>query len=104
MARGGVAARKVTMKIATILLSILDAMAAIIVAVVIFNYSDPEFFGLDTFLGWAVPILGLVTAVPAFMLARNSQWRKTALALALAFPVGFVALLVGVFLYFTYVL
>ena len=92
------------MKIATILLSILDALAAIVVTAVIYKYSDPGFFDLDTFLLWAVPILCLVTAVPAFMLARRSAWRKSALALAFAFPVGFMALVVGVFFYFTYFL
>jgi hypothetical protein len=90
------------MKIATILLSILDALATIVITAVIYKYSDAMFSGLDTFLIWAVPILCLVTAVPAFMLARRKLWPKPALALALAFPVGFLALVVGVFFYFTY--
>jgi len=90
------------MKIVTILLSILDIAAAIAAAVFVFKYSDEAFFGLDTFLIWAVPILALVTAVPALWLANGPRW-KSALALAVAFPVGFAGLLVGVFLYFTYV-
>lgn len=92
------------MRIATLLLSILDVAAAIIVAVIISKYSDEAFFGLDTFLVWAVPILALVTAVPALLLAWKGPRWKSALGLAVAFPVGFVGLLVGVFLYFTYVL
>ena len=92
------------MRIATILLGILDVAGAIVVAVMIYSYADEAFLGLDRFLLWAVPVLCLVTAVPALWLALKSQWRKTALVLALAFPVGFVAELVGVFLYFTYVM
>jgi len=92
------------MKIATILLGILDVAAAIVVAVIIYSYADEAFMGLDRFLLWAVPILCVVTAVPALWLALKSLRRRTALVLALAFPVGFVAELVGVFLYFTYVM
>lgn len=93
------------MKIATILISIIDAAVAVIFSVIMFkDWSDPAFFGLGIFLGWAVPILCLVTALPAFTLAHRSKRLKSALALALAFPAGFVGLLVAVFLYFTYVL
>jgi hypothetical protein len=95
---------EVTMKIATILLGILDIAAAIVVTVVVFNSLDPAFFNLDTFVLWTVPILCFVTAVPAVLLALKSQWRKSALLLALGFPVGFIALVVGVFVYFTYFL
>jgi hypothetical protein len=98
------AVRGVAMKIATILLGILDVAAAIVVAVIIYAYADEAFLGLDQFLLWAVPILCIITAVPALWLALKSQRRKTALVLALAFPVGFLAELVGVFLYFTYVM
>jgi len=38
------------------------------------------------------------------MFAAKSQRPKSALALALLFPVGFGALLAGVFIYFTYFL
>ena len=92
------------MKIATILLGILDVAGAIVAAVIIHSSADEAFMGLDRFLGFAVPVLCVVTAVPALWLALKTQWRKTALALALAFPVGFLAELVGVFLYFTYVM
>ena len=92
------------MKIATILLVILDVAGAIVAAVIVYAYADEAFMGLDRFLLWAVPILCIVTAVPALWLALKTQWRRTALVLALAFPVGFLALLVGVFLYFTYVM
>jgi len=68
------------MRAATIIIGILDAVVAIAVTAVIVKYSDPAFFGLDTFLIWAVPILALVTAVPAIMFAakskgRNQRWR-----------------------------
>jgi len=92
------------MRAATIIIGILDVVVAIAVTAVILKYSDPAFFGLDTFLIWAVPILALVTAVPAIMLAAKSQRPKSALALALLFPAGFGALLAGVFIYFTYFL
>ena len=92
------------MKIATILLGILDVAGAIVAAIIVYAYADEAFMGLDRFLGFAVPILCVVTAVPALWLALKTKWRKTALVLVLAFPVGFVAELVGVFLYFTYVM
>ena len=93
------------MRIATLVLSILDAAAAVALAVYIFKYlADPMFLGLDLFVGWAVIVLGFATALPAFFLAQRGQRPKSALALAVAFPVGFVGVLVGVFLYFTYVL
>jgi hypothetical protein len=92
------------MKIATILLGILDVAAAILIAAIIHAYADEAFMGLDRFLVWAVPVLCVITAVPALWLALKTLWKKTALVLALAFPVGFLAELVGVFLYFTYVM
>ncbi len=92
------------MKILTILLGILDILGAAVIAIIIHANADEAFGGLDRFLLWAVPILCLVTAVPALWLALKTERRKTALVLALAFPVGFLAELVGVFLYFTYVM
>ena len=94
-----------TMRITTLILSILDAAAAIALAVYIFKYiADPMFLGLDMVVAWGVTILGLVTALPALVLALRHQRSKLALALAIAFPVGLAGLMTGVFLYFTYVL
>ena len=93
------------MRIATLLLSILDAAAALFLAVYIFVVlADPMFLGLDMFVGWSTTVLCLVTAVPAFILAFGGRRVKTALVFALAFPVGVAAILAGVFVYFTYYL
>ena len=88
------------MKIATILLSILDAVVAAVIAVKMLKSPDPDLAGLDVTAGWAVAILCLVTAVPAFILALSSRRQKIALAFALAFPVG-LGVLIG-YIYFTY--
>jgi hypothetical protein len=90
------------MKIATILLSLLDLAAAIVLTVIIYQNIDEMFLGLDVFLAWAIPILALITAVPALLLSRNGQRAKSALVLAIAFPIGFAGLLAAVFVYFTY--
>jgi hypothetical protein len=91
------------MRIATILISILDAAGAAIIAVLMLrSESDPATLGLDVAAGWTVTIWCLVTAVPAFILALTSQWRKTALALALAFPAGLAALIAAAVIYLAY--
>jgi hypothetical protein len=98
---GITATREMTMRIATILISILDAAMAVFIAVLMFkSESDPATLGLDVAAGWTVTILCLLTAVPAFVLALTKKWPKTALALALAFPAAFVVLFVAVVIYF----
>lgn len=95
------AAREMTMRITTVLLSILDAAATVFIAVLMFKSgSDPATLGLDVAAGWTVTILCLVTAVPAFVLALFGRWPKIALALALAFPAAFVVMFVAVVIYF----
>ena len=96
--------RKVTMmQIATIVLCILDAVGwAFVARFTFFSDSDPVTKDLDLAAGWIVTILFLLTAVPAFVLALTRRWPKTALALALAFPVGFGALFAAAAIYFTY--
>jgi len=93
------------MRIATIILCILGAAGwAVVARYLIFSESDPATMGLDVAAGWAVTILFLITAVPGFVLALMGRRPKTALALALAFPVGFVGLVAAAFIYFTYFL
>ncbi len=94
-----------TMRIATIILSILDAIGWVFIARnTLFSESDPATMGLDTAAGWVVTILLLLTAVPAIVLALKNLRPKTALALALIFPVGLGVLITAAALYFTYFL
>ncbi len=88
------------MRIATIVISILCAIAAAVIVLKMLRSPDPDLVGLDVTLGWSVAFLGLVTAMPALLLSLRSQWQKTALAFALAFPVG-LGVLIGYF-YVTY--
>ena len=67
-----------------------------------FSEPDPATMGLDVAAGWTVTILFLVTGAPAFVLALLGRWPRVALALALAFPAGFVALFVAAVIYFEY--
>ena len=78
------------MRIATIVLSILDAALWIVCAYLLFLSEDAVALGLDVG-GWIATGLFVVTAVPAFLLALKSLWPKTALLLALAFPAGIIA-------------
>lgn len=91
------------MRIATIILSILDAaVAAVIAFYMLRGESDPATMGLDVVAGWSAIVLCLVTAVPALILALKTGWRKAALALALGFPVGVVALVAAMLAYLEY--
>jgi hypothetical protein len=91
------------MRITTIILSILDIAVAIVIAYKLLgSESDPATMGLDVGAGWAVTILCLITALPAVFLALKTQRGKTALALALAFPVGLGALIGAVLIYLQY--
>jgi hypothetical protein len=94
-----------TMRIVTIILSLLDAIGWVFIARnTLFSESDPATMGLDKAAGWIVTILLLLTAVPAFVLALKNLRPKTALALALVFPVGIGALVTAAALYFTYLM
>ena len=78
-------------RLLTIGLAALDCLAAAAVAVSLFRSgSDPATRGFDILGGWVVVILLLLTGVPALLLALRSRAPKTALALALGFPVGFI--------------
>ena len=57
--------------------------------------SDPATRGFDGAAALALTILLLLTAVPAAFLAYYDRARRSALALALAFPLGFVILFVA---------
>ena len=93
------------MRIATFILSILDAIGwAFIAKNILFSESDPATMGLDVIAGWIVTILFLLTAVPAFVLALKKLRPKSALALALVFPVGLGVLVAAGAIYFTYFL
>jgi hypothetical protein len=96
---------EVTMRIATIILSILDAIGwGFIAKNTLFSESDPATMGLDVIAGWIVTILFLLTAVPALVLALKRLRPKTALTLALVFPVGIGVLIAAGAIYFTYFL
>jgi hypothetical protein len=93
------------MRIATIILCLLDALGwAVIARYTLFGPSDPATMGLDVAFGWIVTALLLVTAGPAFALATARRAPKTSLVLALAFPFGVTALVVAGVLYFTFVM
>ena len=84
------------MRIATIVISILGAIAAAAIALKMLKSPDPDLGGLDITAGWSVAVLGLVTTIPALLLALRSQRQKVALAFALAFPLG-LGVLIGYF-------
>ena len=71
----------------------LDALGWLLVcAGTFFSQSDPATKGLDTFAGFAVTVVFLLTGVPALVLAWRNRAPRLALALALGFPTGFVLL------------
>ena len=93
------------MRIVTIVLCILNVIGwGFITKNTLFSESDPATMGLDVAAGWIVTILFLLTVVPAFVLALKRLRPKTALTLALVFPVGFGALVAAALVYFTYFL
>jgi len=57
--------------------------------------SDPATRGFDGAAALGLSILLLLTALPAALLAYFDRARRTALALALGFPIGFVVLFVA---------
>jgi hypothetical protein len=88
------------MRIATIVLCILDALGwAVIARYTLVGPADPAAMGFDTAIGWIVTILLLVTAGPAFALAVGRRAPKTSFVLALAFPFGVAAILVALYFY-----
>jgi len=88
-------------RIATIVIGLLDAAAWIVLAFMTFlSGSDPATKGLDIGAGLVVTVLFLVTGVPGLVLASIGRAPRTALTLALAFPAVFVLLFVAVVIAF----
>jgi hypothetical protein len=84
------------MRIAAIIIGLLDALACAIIAVATYNSgSDPATIGFDYAAGVIVTGLFVVTALPALVMAFIRRAPKTALALALAFPAIFILLFAG---------
>ncbi|HEY6859873.1 MAG TPA: hypothetical protein VI358_08825 [Pseudolabrys sp.] len=85
-----------TLRFATIIVSVLDFVAWIFIASATFlSGSDQATKGLDNVAGMAVTALILVTGVPALVLALKARTPKIALALALAFPATFAVLFIA---------
>jgi hypothetical protein len=73
----------------------MNAAGWIFLAFAIFKSgSDQATRGLDEAAGYIITGLFLVTCIPALALAVFGRAPKTAFILALAFPMGFVALFV----------
>ena len=82
-----------TMRMAAFIIGGLDAAGWLLVcAATFFSQSDPATKALDTFAGFAVSVVFLLTGVPALVLAGRNRAPRLALALALGFPTGFVLL------------
>lgn len=80
-------------RIVTFIIGGLDTLAWLwLAAGAFFSAADPATKALDTFAGWLITALFLVTAVPALVLAWLDRWPRRALALSLAFPGGFMLL------------
>lgn len=81
------------MRIAALIIGVLDAVLWAVIAVSLFvSLSDPATKGLDSLAGWLVTGLFLVTGLPALLLAWRNTKPGLALALAIAFPAVFVIL------------
>ena len=88
--------RMMSRKRATIILSLVDAVAWVFVAVAAFaSGSDAATKGLDQGAGLIVTALFLVTGAPALALALLGRAPVFALILALAFPVALAAAFVA---------
>jgi hypothetical protein len=80
----------------TIAVCVLDTIAAVFIAFATFySESDPAAKGLDQAAGGAVTALFTVTGAPALALTALRRAPRTALVLALAFPVVVVLLFVA---------
>ena len=88
-------------RIATIVIGLLDAAGCVAVAVGTFNSgSDPATIGFDYAAGVIVTGLFLVSGLPALVMAYLRRAPRTALALALAFPAIFVLLFIAAVIIF----
>jgi hypothetical protein len=94
-------ALRVNIRIATIVIGLLDAAGCAVVAVGSYTSgSDPATIGFDYAAGVIVTGLFLVTGLPALILAYLRRAPRTALALALAFPAIFVLLFMAAVILF----
>ena len=88
---------------AAIIVGAADCLAAAAVALVLFGSgSDPATKGFDIAGGWAVVLLLLVSGVPGLVLALTNRASKTALTLALGFPIGFVLFYIAAVIAFSF--
>ena len=89
------------MRVAAIVIGLLDALGCVIVAFATYTSgSDPATIGFDYAAGVMVTGLFLVTGLPALVLGFMGRAPKTALALALAFPAIFILLFAGAVMLF----
>jgi hypothetical protein len=89
------------MRAATIIIGILDALAAALIAVAAYySGSDPATIGFDHAAGVAAIGLFVVTGLPALIVATSRRAPKTALSLVLAFPAAIVLLFVAAVILF----
>jgi hypothetical protein len=89
------------LRTATIIVCVLDAAVWASVAFVMFvSGSDPATSGLDEAAGYIVTALFLITAAPALALIAYGRAPRTALTLALVFPVVFAGLFITTILVF----
>jgi hypothetical protein len=90
-----------TIRIAAIVIGLLDALAATAVAVGSYTSgSDPATIGFDYAAGVIVTGLFAVTGLPALIIAAMRRAPRTAMVLALAFPAVFVVLFVAAVIVF----
>jgi hypothetical protein len=93
-----------TIRVATIIVGLLDALGSAVVAIGSYNSgSDPATIGFDYAAGYVVTALFFVTGLPALVLVLMRRAPKAALVLALAFPALFVVLFVATAIIFTMV-
>jgi hypothetical protein len=90
-----------SIRTAAIVIGLLDAAVWVVLAfMTLLSGSDPATKGLDIGAGAIVTALFLATSAPALVLAWVGRAPRTALVLALAFPVAFVLLFVAVVIAF----
>jgi hypothetical protein len=91
-----------SIRLATIVIGILDALGCVVIAVATFNSgSDPATIGFDHAAGGSVAAVFLLTGFPSLVLALLGRAPRTALSLALAFPALFALLFIAAVIVFT---
>jgi hypothetical protein len=88
---------------AAIVIGGLDCLvAAVLVAIYLKSGSDPATRGFDIAAAGVTIILAAATALPALVLGFLQRAPRTALALALGFPVSFVLVFVAAVIVFAF--